>query len=62
MSALHIRTRCVVAALLSFISIDTTALTGTATRPQLTSSQASTYTIAKALAKAGPLNAPVTDN
>ncbi|KEZ95133.1 pectin esterase [Xanthomonas vasicola pv. vasculorum NCPPB 895] len=40
------------------------ALTGTATRQQIISSEASTYTIAKALAraKAGPINALVTDN
>lgn len=62
MSALPIRTSCIAAALLSLVSIDATALTGTASRPQLTSSEASTYTIAKALAKAGPLNALVTDN
>ncbi|MBB5863420.1 pectinesterase [Xanthomonas arboricola] len=62
MSALYLRTTCIAAALLSLVSIDAVALTGTATRPQLTSSEAGTYTITKALAKAGPLNALVTDN
>ncbi|WP_434982387.1 putative acyl-CoA thioester hydrolase [Xanthomonas arboricola] len=48
--------------MLSLVSADATALTGTASRPQLTSSEASTYTISKALAKAGPITALVTDN
>ncbi|MEA9606099.1 putative acyl-CoA thioester hydrolase [Xanthomonas campestris pv. plantaginis] len=48
--------------MLSLISLDAAALTGTASRPQLTSSEASTYTISKALAKAGPITALVTDN
>ncbi|WOB24686.1 MULTISPECIES: putative acyl-CoA thioester hydrolase [Xanthomonas] len=62
MSVSHIRTTCIAAALLSLVSVDAAALTGTASRPQLTSSEASTYTIAKALAKAGPITALVTDN
>lgn len=62
MSASHIRTTCLATALLSLISLDAAALTGTASRPQLTSSEASTYTISKALAKAGPITALVTDN
>lgn len=62
MSASHIRTTCLATALLSLISLDATALTGTASRPQLTSSEAGTYTISKALAKAGPITALVTDN
>lgn len=62
MSASHIRKTCIAAALLSLASATALALTGTATRPQLTSSEASTYTIAKALAKAGPISALVTDN
>ncbi|WP_349810799.1 putative acyl-CoA thioester hydrolase [Xanthomonas dyei] len=62
MSVSHIRTTCIAAALLSLVSADAAALTGTASRPQLTSSEASTYTIAKALAEAGPITALVTDN
>ncbi|MFS8394397.1 pectinesterase family protein [Xanthomonas campestris] len=62
MSASHIRTTCLATALLSLISLDAAALTGTASRPQLTSSEAGTYTISKALAKAGPITALVTDN
>lgn len=62
MSASHLRTTCIAAALLGLVSASALALTGTATRPQLTSSEASTYTIAKALAKAGPIAALVTDN
>lgn len=64
MSASHIRTTCLAAAVLSFVSATAMALTGTATRQQIISSEASTYTIAKALAraKAGPINALVTDN
>ncbi|WP_259163745.1 putative acyl-CoA thioester hydrolase [Xanthomonas sp. 4461] len=48
--------------MLSLVSANAAALTGTASRPQLTSSEAGSYTIAKALAKAGPLTALVTDN
>ncbi|MBV6848498.1 putative acyl-CoA thioester hydrolase [Xanthomonas euvesicatoria] len=62
MSASHIRSTCLAAAVLSLVSATALALTGTATRPQLTSSEASSYTIAKALAKAGPISALVTDN
>ncbi|NYH49609.1 UNVERIFIED_ORG: pectin methylesterase-like acyl-CoA thioesterase [Xanthomonas campestris] len=62
MSASPLRTTCIAAVLLSLVSADATALTGTASRPQLTSSEASTYTISKALAKAGPITALVTDN
>ncbi|MFS8372791.1 putative acyl-CoA thioester hydrolase [Xanthomonas campestris] len=62
MSASHIRTTCLATALLSLISLDAAALTGTASRPQLTSSEAGTYTISKTLAKAGPITALVTDN
>ncbi|ALS94644.1 acyl-CoA thioesterase [Xanthomonas oryzae] len=62
MSESHIRTTCLATALLSLVSANAMALTGTATRPQLTTSEASTYTITKALAKAGPITALVTDN
>lgn len=51
MSESHIRTTCLATALLSLVSANAMALTGTATRPQLTTSEASTYTITKALAK-----------
>ncbi|NYI20090.1 pectinesterase [Xanthomonas arboricola] len=62
MSVPSLRTTCIAAALLTLVSADASALTGTATRPQLTRSEASTYTITQALAKAGPITAPVTDN
>ncbi|WP_258078291.1 putative acyl-CoA thioester hydrolase [Xanthomonas arboricola] len=48
--------------MLSLVSVDAPALTSSASRPQLSSSEASTYTIAQALAKAGPITALVTDN
>ncbi|MCC8627367.1 putative acyl-CoA thioester hydrolase [Xanthomonas vesicatoria] len=62
MSVSHIRTTCITAALISLVSANAAALTGTASRPQLTNTEASTYTITKALAKAGPISALVTDN
>ncbi|RZA11804.1 MAG: acyl-CoA thioesterase, partial [Proteobacteria bacterium] len=62
MPASPLRTTCIAAALLSLVSVDAPALTGSASRPQLSSSEASTYTITKALAKAGPIGALVTDN
>jgi len=62
MSASRICKRCIATALLSLASATAIAATSTATRPQLTSDQASTYTITNVLAKAGPIDALVTDH
>ncbi|WP_022971970.1 putative acyl-CoA thioester hydrolase [Xanthomonas maliensis] len=48
--------------MLGLLSANAFGATGTATRPQLTSAEASNYTIAKALAKTGTIGALTTDN
>ncbi|KAA8921610.1 acyl-CoA thioesterase, partial [Xanthomonas sontii] len=49
-------------ALAAGVVTDAPALTGTASRPQLTSSEAANQTVARHLAQAGPIGALVTDN
>ncbi|WP_295924670.1 putative acyl-CoA thioester hydrolase [uncultured Xanthomonas sp.] len=49
-------------ALAGGVVTDAPALTGTASRPQLTSSEAANQTVARHLAQAGPIGALVTDN